>query len=120
MSVLGPERNYEQLTPEQRETAWSAAYRHSLDGHPDREIAWEAKTWRDWGVDAVAAIGDSLLAERQAAAFRLPDGADAASLDRLIARTDQQSVLRLVRDEGLCLLAAMRLVYWAGLREATL
>jgi hypothetical protein len=35
----------------------------------------------------------------------------------LLASVNAHAVMRLVRDEGLCLLAALRLVYWAGLRE---
>jgi hypothetical protein len=105
------------LTPEQVEAAWCATYRLSLDDHPNGEIQWEAKTWRALGVDTVAAIADALLAERREAAFDLPGGADAADLDRLLSRVDLRAVLRLCRDEALCLLAAVRLVYWAGLRE---
>jgi hypothetical protein len=47
----------------------------------------------------------------------IPGGADAADLDCLLARVEAGPILRLVRDEGLCLLDAMRLLFWAGLRE---
>ena len=64
-----------------------------------------------------AEVCDALLMERRAREFFLPGGADATDLDRLLACVDAGPVLRLVRDEGLCLLATMRLVFWAGLRE---
>jgi hypothetical protein len=93
------------------------AFTHSLDEHADAEIAWEARYWRQQGALSVTEVCDALLAERQEACFALPGAADAVDLDRLLACVDAGPVLRLVRDEGLCLLAAMRLVYWAGLRE---
>ncbi len=99
------------------ERAWRLAYHSSLDELPDREIAWEARCWRDQGAPSIAEICDALLAERRTAQQAIPGGADAADLDRLLARVDMAPVLRLVRDEGLCLLAAVRLCFWAGLRE---
>ena len=105
------------LSPAEIERAWRLAFTHSLDEHADAEIAWEARWWRQQGAFGVAEVCDALLTERRAAAFALPGGADAADLDRLLARVDARPVLWLVREEGLCLLAAMRLVYWAGLRE---
>jgi hypothetical protein len=107
------------LTPLQIQAAWRTAYRVSLDEHPDQEIRWEVGLWRTLDVPAIAALADALLAERHRDDFVLPGGADAASLDRLLAHLDLQPVLRLCRDEGLCLLAAMRLVFWTGLREVT-
>ena len=107
------------LTPEQREAAWHLAFTDSLDEHPDAEIAWEARYWREQGVSSVATVCDELLAERRESRFAIPGGADAIDLDRLLARVGRGPVLRLVRDEGLCLVAAMRLVYWAGLRDVT-
>jgi hypothetical protein len=106
------------LSPADIEHAWRLAFTQSLDDHPDTEIAWEAAWWRQHGVPSVAKVCHDLLAERRAATFVIPGGADAADLDRLLARVDARPALRLVRDEALCLLAAMRLVYWAGLREA--
>jgi hypothetical protein len=105
------------LTPEQVEAAWCVAYRLSLDDHPDSEIQWEAQTWRTLGVETVAAIAESLLAERRADDFVIPGGMDVPDLDRLLAHVNLPPVLRLCRDEALCLLAATRLVFWAGLRE---
>jgi hypothetical protein len=105
------------LTPAEIERAWRLAFIQSLDEHPDAEIAWEARYWRQQGASGAAALCDELLAERREASFAIPGGADAADLDRLLTRVDLRPILRLVRDEGLCLLAAMRLVYWAGLRE---
>jgi hypothetical protein len=105
------------LSPAEIERAWCLAYRTSLDELPDSEIAWEARFWRNQGVSSVAALCDELLAERRETTFALPGGADATDLDRLLACVDVRPVLRLVRDEGLCLVAAMRLVFWAGLRD---
>lgn len=107
----------ETLTSEQVERAWRLAFTQSLDKHPDSEIAWEARYWRQQAVPSVAEVCDALLAERRTAEQAIPGGADAADLDRLLARVDMRPVLRLVRDEGLCLLAAVRLVFWAGLRQ---
>jgi hypothetical protein len=101
------------------ERAWRLAFTQSLDEHPDTEIAWEARYWRQQGASRVAELCDALLAERRTAHHAIPGGADAADLDRLLARVAPGPVVRLVREEGLCLLAAVRLVYWAGLREAT-
>jgi len=106
------------LTPEQVEAAWRTAYRIALDANPDREVRWEVAIWRAWGADSIATIGEELMAEREAAGLFLTSGNDAASLDKLLSRIDQRAALRLVRDEASCLLDAVRLVYWAGLREA--
>ena len=81
------------------------------------EIAWEAECWRQHGVPSIAEVCDTLLAERRTAEQVIPGGAEPVDLDRLLARVDARPMLRLVRDEGMCLLAAMRLAYWAGLRE---
>ena len=106
------------LTPEQATAAWTAAYRRSLDEHPDTEIQWEADMWRAWGVDTVATIADALLAHRRANEFEVLGCIDdTKSLDKLLAAVDLPPVLRLCRDEALSLLAALRLVYWSGLRE---
>ena len=105
------------LSPAEIERAWRLTFTQSLDEHADAEITWEARYWRQQGASRIATVCDDLLAERRDAKFASPGGADAADLDRLLARVDMRPVLRLVRDEGLCLLAAMRLVYWAGLRE---
>lgn len=105
------------LTAEQIEAAWRRHFRCSLDEHPDGEIAWEARTWRALGADTAAVIAETILVERRANDFTMPGGADAADLDLLLSRVDLQPVLRLCRDEALCLLAALRLVYWSGLRR---
>ena len=105
------------LTPERREAAWRLAFTDSLDNHPDAEIAWEARYWRQQGARRIAAVCDELLAERRRDSFSLPGGADAADLHRLLSRVNFRAVIRLVEDEGLCLVAAMRLVYWSGLAE---
>ncbi len=105
------------LSPADIERAWRLAFTESLEDHPDAEIAWEARCWRNQGAPSIAEICDALLTERRTAQQAIPGGADAADLDRLLARVDAGPVLRLVRDEGLCLLAAMRLIFWAGLRE---
>jgi hypothetical protein len=105
------------LSPADIERAWRLAFTQSLEDHPDGEIAWEARYWRQQGMVSVADVCNALLADRRTAAQAIPGGADAADLDRLLARVDVGPALRLVRDEGLCLLAAMRLVFWAGLRK---
>ena len=107
------------LTPEQLADAWTASYRIQLDALPDAEIRWEGDVWRTMGAESVAAIAYASLAERRAANFVLPGGADAADLDRLLRRIDIRPVLRLCRDEALPLVDAMRLVFWAGLREVS-
>jgi hypothetical protein len=105
------------LTPAQVEAAWRAAYRFSLDDHPNTEIQWEATVWRAFGVPAVADLADDLLAERRADDFDLPGGADGPALDQLLARVTLKPALRLCLDEGLCLLAAIRVVFWTAFRE---
>jgi hypothetical protein len=109
------------LTPEQREAAWKMSFRFSLGELPDREMEWEARTWRELGVEVIADVCDEMLASRryEPMPFSIPGGADAADLDRLLASVNARAVMRLVEDEALCLVAAIRLVYWAGLREAT-
>jgi hypothetical protein len=110
-------QKYDPLTPEQREAAWKLAFRTSIDELPDTEITWECETWRTLGAPVAAAITDELLSERARDAFTLPGGADATGLDRLwlLSRVHARAVMRLVEDEGLCLVAAMRLVFWSGL-----
>jgi hypothetical protein len=123
MSILGPDRKYSggrshhDLTADQVDAAWRAAYRTSLDDTPDVEVAWEARIWRAWGVESVAAIADAVLAERRESDLTIPGAAEPAGLDKLLASVELRPVLRLCRDEGLCLLAASRLVFWSGLRE---
>jgi hypothetical protein len=106
------------LSGSQIERAWRLAFTQSLEDHPDAEIAWEARYWRDQGAPNIADVCDALLAERRTMNQVVAGGADAADLDRLLVRVDVAPVLRLVRDEGLCLLAAVRLAFWAGLRES--
>lgn len=105
------------LSPEQVEQAWRLNFRHSIDAHSDNEVAWEAKTWRVLGVDLAAAVADEVLAERREHGLSIPGGADASDLDLLITRVELQPALRLCRDEAQSLIAAIRLVYWSGLRE---
>lgn len=105
------------LTPEQAVAAWQLNFRHTLDGHPDSEIAWEAQTWRALNIENLALIAETMLTERRANDVSIPGGADAADLDALLSRVDVHPVLRLVHDEAQCLLAALRLVYWSGLRD---
>ena len=105
------------LTREQLERAWKLGFRASLDDLPDGEIRWERDVWRDLGAPSIATICDELLAERRAADFAIPGGADPGDLDRLLARVNTRAVMRLVEDEAVCLIAATRLVFRAGLRE---
>src|SRR5687768_11351565 len=99
----------ELLSPAEIGRAWHLAFTHSLDDHPDGEIAWEAEWWRQQGVPSVADVCDALLAERRTGEFFIPGGAEANDLNRLLACVDLSPVLRLVRDDGLSLVAAMRL-----------
>jgi hypothetical protein len=105
------------LSREDLDRAWRLAYRTSLDELPDQEIQWEADLWRANDAETIAAIGDELLAERREADFSIPGGAESAMLDLLLARINWRAAWRLFEDEGLCLVAAARLVFWAGLRE---
>lgn len=109
--------HHDTLTPEQAEAAWKLNFRLSIDGNPDSEVAWEARTWRALGADLAAEVADEVLAERRAHGISIPGGADAADLDLLITRVELQPALRLCRDEAQSLIAAIRLVYWSGLRE---
>src|SRR5688572_24660198 len=104
------------LTPADAHRAWCRAYRFSLDEHPDDEVVWERDFWRENGAPAIAELAEYILRERREAAFVLPGGADPVDLNALWARIDQRAALRLVRDEGLSLLAAIRLVYWTSLQ----
>jgi hypothetical protein len=117
MSIFRHAPKYDPLTTEQREAAWELAFRTSLDELPDGEITWERETWRALDAHVVAAICDDLLDERRRDAFTLPGGADATGLDSLLSRVNARAVMRLVEDEGLCLVAAMRLAFWTGLAE---
>ena len=121
MSILGQDRKYDHLTPEQREAAWKVSFRFSLDELPDGEMEWEARCWRELGVSLIADICDEMLASRRDddLPFSNPGGADAADLDRLLASVNARAVMRLVEDEALCLVAAIRLVFWAGLSEVS-
>jgi hypothetical protein len=96
--------------------AWRHAYRFSLDEYPDDEVVWERDFWRVNGAPAIAELAEDLLRERRETMFGLPGGANSTDLNALWARIDQRAALCLVRDEGLSVLAAMRLVFWTSLR----
>jgi hypothetical protein len=111
------ERGRPLCSPEELLRAWRTAYRHAVDRLPDAEVAWERDFWRAGGLETLAAIGDDLLRERREAGAAIPGGADAAALARLFLHVDRAPVLRLVEDEALPLVEAIRLNFWAGLRE---
>src|SRR4051794_32028336 len=117
MSIFRLARKNDPLNPEHRKAAWRLAYRTSLDELPDSEIQWEADLWRANGAESIAAIGDDLLAERRGTDFAITGGAEADDLHRLLSRVNTRAAVRLVEEEGLCLVAAIRTVFWAGLRE---
>lgn len=102
------------LTPEQRQRAWESAFVYSLDLHPDDEIAWEAAWWRELNAPRIADLCDSLLQDRRAHAFSIPAEVTPNDLDTLWQRVPRAEVLGWVRSGGLCLLAAVRMVYWLG------
>jgi hypothetical protein len=104
--------NSSTLTPEQRQRAWQAAYCFSLDQHPDTEIAWEAERWRELGAHGISDLCDSLLAERRSHDFSIPAETKPDALTMLWQRVPRADVLDWVRSGGLCLLAALRMVYW--------
>lgn len=107
-------RKYDPLTAEQRQRAWQSAYRFSLDQHPDVEIRWEAARWRDLGANGIADLCDGLLGERRGQDLSIPAESDPDALTTLWRRVPRGDVLELVRSGGLCLLAAIRMVYWLG------
>ena len=104
------------LSQEQVDAAWESIFQLSLDELPDNEISWERDLWRSSGADHVAALCEEILTERKETDFSIPGGAAPADLNRLIARVDRDAVMGLIRTEGLCVVNAVRLVYWAGLR----
>jgi hypothetical protein len=102
------------LTPEQRQCAWQSAFLHSLDLHPDEEIAWEAERWRELGAHGITGLCEALLAERRADDFSIPADVWRSDLDALWRHVPRSPVMRLVRAGGQCLVAGLRLTYWMG------
>ena len=102
------------LTPEQHQRAWQSAFLHSLDLHPDEEIAWEADRWHELGAHGIAGLCESLLAERRADDFWIPAEVSRSDLDALWARVPRSPVMNFVKLGGQCLVAALRLTYWTG------
>ena len=105
------------LTPQELERALCLAYSRSLDDHPNIEIEWEVEFWRRVGEAAIAKLGEEILRERREADFVIPGGAEARDRERLWTDVDQRAAFRLVRDEALCAIAAILLVFWDGLRD---
>jgi hypothetical protein len=115
MSILGQDRKYEDpLTEEQRLHAWQTAYVFSLDLHANEEIVWEVERWRELNAPGIAGLGEALLQERRSHGFEIPAESNHVDLTLLWRRVPQSDVLRWVRSGALCLLAALRLVYWLG------
>ena len=102
------------LTPEERQRAWQNAYLFSLDQHPDTEIAWEAERWRELNATGIADLCNEILTERRDHDFSIPAESDPDTLTMLWQRVPRGDVLDLARSGGLCLLAAIRMVYWLG------
>jgi hypothetical protein len=102
------------LTAEQRQRGWQTAFLYSLDAHPDDEIAWEAARWRELNAPGIAGLCDDLLRERRADDFSIPAETTPDALTALWQHVPKPEVLRWVRSGGLCLLAALRMVYWLG------
>jgi hypothetical protein len=107
-------RNNDPLTAEQRQRAWKAAYCVSLDAHPDAEIAWEADQWRELNAPGIADLCEALLQERYRDHFSIPAETTPDALTALWQHVPRADVLHLVRSGGVCLLAALRMVYWLG------
>ena len=107
-------RKDDPLTAEQRQRAWQTAYCISLDAHPDAEIAWEADQWRKLNAPGIADLCDALLRERYSDNFSIPAETTPDALTALWQHVPRAEVLRWVRSGGLCLLAALRMIYWLG------
>lgn len=97
--------------------AWRLAYRSGLERLPDDELRWEFAAWQSAGAVGLAALVIREMEDRRSHDASIPGGADAAALSRLFSRVPREPVGRLVQDEALPLVEAMRLVYWAGLQE---
>jgi hypothetical protein len=102
------------LTTEERQRAWQSAYLFCLDLHSDEEITWEADRWRDLGAPGIAGLCDALLAERRADDFSIPAEVSPSDLNLLWQRVPRSPVMRLVREGGQCLVAALHLAFWTG------
>jgi hypothetical protein len=100
------------LTQQDHQRAWLRSYRHSLDQQANDDIEWEVARWQALGAPDIAAIGEAMLAERDAFGFAIPSETTAEDLDRLWRHVDHDAVLHVVRIGALCLLAATRLRWW--------
>ena len=99
------------LHPTQRIKAWRTAYLHGLDELPNSEIAAEVQIWQHLGTPAMAQMGAQLLADRARDAFEIEGGARTSDLIALWKHSDQLKALELVQEQGLTLVAAMRLLH---------
>lgn len=105
------------LSQQQRADAWRLAFTCSLDRLPDREIAWEAETWRTLDTPGVTRICERALHERENTNLSIDGGSSPHDLNLLWRRIDQAEALRLVRHEGLSLVEAARTIYWLRVRS---
>ena len=101
------------LTREQRQRAWTSAYRFSLDLQANDEIAWEAQLWRQLGAPDIADLCDQLLAERRAGDLSIPAETTPHDLGALWQGT-RHDAFGWVSSEGHCLRVAMSLAYFFG------
>lgn len=102
------------LTPDEWQRAWESAYLHSLDLHPDDEIAWERDRWRALKAPSIAGLCERLLQERRSDDFSIPAECSPADLDALWEAIPRDDVMWWVKSGGLCLVAAMRARFWLG------
>jgi hypothetical protein len=102
------------LTADERQRAWRTAFLFSLDQHADLEISWEAERWRELGAPGIAQLCGDLLVERRADDFTIPTEATPEGLTLLWRRVPRDEALAWVRSGAICLVAAVRLLYWRG------
>lgn len=105
-----------EITPDERRRARDLVYCTALEQLPDTEIDWEMNFWRRAKVEDLAAICERVLTERREWGLSLAGGASADDLDLLLQRMPSGPVTRLVEDDGLSLVSALRVVFHAGQR----
>jgi hypothetical protein len=104
------------LNDSQRDYAWRACYRDSIDQLPDVEIRWERDRWASLGVPTLARICDDLLRERARCGLMIPGEATPAGLDALWRRVTQEEAIARVEERATSLVTTLRLGYWVGWR----
>lgn len=111
-------RGHSPATKAELRAAWTRTYREGVGRLTDDEARYEWAAWQSVDAHEMAAIVARELEERRSHDTGIPGGADAAALSRLLERVPREPIARLIRDEALTLVEAMRVVYWAGLRKA--